>query len=419
MGECYRIIAGMNNDDLPPVEMDTEMMMLAVDEAVSILGNDWFARRLSKEKADRAIAQGRDPMRQRVLHRPRHIIVEWYLTFLAWLEAFVRHDDQACPQGSMFLASFSGDLAKVKDCSGLHHILPRLRDPEEFLAAAFEVEVASYYVGSGWTVEFIETTVERSPDIKVTRDDGTVFWVECKRRDELSGRDVLISKFWDQLLNVLYRAWRPIKSNVAVTLIASGDPALEELDNLRNALVTAAKYLTEHVERNQMEVRGFTSDCKYRFTIDYLADPDQEIPLPFHMGPADLFFLQGHVRRSEEGTAYLINPVLCSFTNEIPTDKYVGVFNAFKSAVGQLPEGGPGVIWIRLPYPQNEGHARADLQNMTAKLENALSGVHNTRVNCVVLSSRVISQEPISGASALTFRHISASMMHKNPRYLV
>ena len=63
-------------------------------------------------------------------------------------------------------------LEKAKACKGFGRLRNRLKNKKEFYGAAFEVEVGASYVAKNWDVEFVEEGNERSPDLKITRDDG-------------------------------------------------------------------------------------------------------------------------------------------------------------------------------------------------------------------------------------------------------
>ena len=60
----------------------------------------------------------------------------------------------------------------------------RLKEWEQFDAAYYEVQAAIAFRRYG-TVEFVPTDKTKTPDLKVSRDDQTMF-VECNRKDRIS-----------------------------------------------------------------------------------------------------------------------------------------------------------------------------------------------------------------------------------------
>lgn len=407
-------------DDRPPIEVNVNAMESLIDEALTILDKNWFARRISKDRVDRDSAKTRNHSRQRVRYSPKHPLVQWHVEYEAWRDAYTRENEVPLNQCALLLTTFASNLVKVKDAIGLEHILIRLREPDGFMATSFEVEVATGYVNRGWSVEFVETGAQRSPDLKVTIDDGKVFWAECKYREEMTGRDANILKFWEQLQDKIYRAWGPAKTNVAVILRSASDPVQIELDGISNAILQCAQILVNHAQRDALVMNGKSQDEKFEFTLQYLADPDKELPFNGFSGQGtDWFSWMGEQMHIGGSKVIVRNPKFFGFTNMNPSDKYAGVMNSFNSAVGQLPETGPGVIWIRVPYPIGDTRAQEDLDAMAAKLQAELSGTHNSRVNSVILSARVFSTATNEGRPALTYRHVSAPIVHKNPRHIM
>lgn len=407
----------MDPEERPPINFDFNHMPLLIEEALEVIGKNWFDRRLKNELQAREAAQKRGQRKHRISYTAKHPFVRWYVEYVNWRDAFALDNDIPLNQSALLLATFVSNLVKVKNAAGLEGILRKLRNSDEFLATAFEVEVASGYVNKNWNVEFVETGVERSPDLKVTTDTGKVFWAECKCRDEMTGRDAEILKFWEHLQDKLYRVLAPAKINVALVVRSTCDPIFSELHGVADAILQASQVIVKHSERNRLEMRGKSRDEKYEFNLLYLADPDHEQPVGvFSDMGADWFAWYGEFRHDGNGNTFVRNPIFFGFTNMTPTDRYVGALNSFGSAVGQLPDSGPGVIWIRIPCPMGEARAQTELEKMATRLEKELSGPHNTRVNCVILSARFFSTEPNEGRPALTYRHVSTVITHKNPR---
>ncbi len=392
----------------------------AIEDGIVILGKEWFSRQRKKDMLERKAVQEKDSTKQRLRHSPRHPIIQWYYEYSRWLETAAAGDEIPANQSTLLLASLASNLIKVKASIGFQHILPRLRNPEEFSAAAFEVEVASSYINREWEVEFIRPCEERTPDIKVVKKCGLIFWVECKCRDQHSGRDQLISGFWENVQEKLYRAWMPSKMNFGVMLKTKHDPVRSDLEEVVQAIIRAANQINDHPERRTLSIHGKVLHDKYDFSLFYLSDPDEELAFSgFNDGGADWFSMEGEVMYNANGEGLIRNPKFYGFTNSNPPDKYTGVLNAFKSAVGQLPDQGPGVIWLRIPAPTSGTQSESDMKSMVKRLEREVSGRHNTRVNCVILSARFFSTEHNQGQPEVAYRHVSAIIEHSNPKFVI
>ncbi len=179
------------------IDLALDQIVEITEEGINILGMKWFSRQRTKDMRKREAVQQTDRTKQRLRYAPEHPIIQWHYEFSKWREAIASGLEIQANQSTLQLASFTRDLVKVKNATGLEHVLARLQRPKEFSAAAFEVEVAASYINKEWEVEFIKPSNERSPDIKVTTNNDLVFWVECKCRDQLSGRDSLISALWE------------------------------------------------------------------------------------------------------------------------------------------------------------------------------------------------------------------------------
>ncbi len=402
------------------IDLALDQIVDIAEEGINMLGIEWFSRQQTKDMNMREAVHQKNRTKQRVRYTPKHPVIQWHYEYSKWREAIASGLDIQANQSTLLLASFTRDLVEVRKARGLEHMLPRLQNPKEFTAAAFEVEVAASYVKRGWEIEFIQPSAERSPDIRVTTNNGLVFWVECKCRDQLSGRDSKISAFWENLQERLYRAWMPSKMNFGVLLTSAKDPVKSDLEEVADVIMQAANLLYDHPDKRRLGIRGTAIAEKYDFRLQYLSDPDEELAFSgFGDGGADWFSMEGEVMYNANGEGLIRNPKFYGFKNTNPPDKYMGVINAFKSAVGQLPDQGPGVIWLRVPVPTDGARSESDMRSMVTMLEREVSGQHNTRVNCVILSARVFANEQNQGQPAIAYRHISTIIEHNNPKSLL
>jgi hypothetical protein len=166
-------------------------------------------------------------------------------------------------------------LERVLGLNGFEKLEPRLKLKAEFYSAAFEAEIASSYVLRGWEVEFVEEGNNRSPDLKVTREDGP-FFAECKCRDVLTERDRMITLFWVELESGLLRLLGPRKANVAVFVKSLSDPVYSEIDPLKSFILHQIENIMA-VEINSAEKDQIIDPSqKYVMKIYKLSEPDIE-----------------------------------------------------------------------------------------------------------------------------------------------
>ena len=312
-------------------------------------------------------------------------------------------------------------LEKAKACKGFGRLRNRLKNKKEFYGAAFEVEVGASYVAKNWDVEFVEEGNERSPDLKITRDDGAIFWAECKCRDKLTERDKNINSFWKDLESTLLRTLGPKKLNYAIFVKALKDPTFERLPALK-------EYILESINKGGIGSFNFTgqnikSDFdptkNFLLSVARLADPDEEIKTSgFGFQSSEKFdraVIAAETKRDSSGNTYFRNPITIALKNANASDKVSGIIHGFKSAVGQLPEKGPGVIWIRIPdnaWSDNIDQSFKQAENL---LKAELWGTHNQRVNVVFLMTRVFQKLQKGRLTGLSYKPLKLAIEHENP----
>lgn len=309
-----------------------------------------------------------------------------------------------------------GILWPPRDARG--NVIGRLKLPAEFSAASFEVEVAAAYVSAHWAVEFVETGKRKSPDLRVELADGRGFWVECKRRDDFSGREAAVQGFWTGLKEALYRQWGPAKTNVALSLLSRSDPVPADAAELRAAILQAAERLLKVERRGEVHAMGRSGSGKFEFELRFLAEPDAAIPLKgVNGGEGVVWDFSGvFAGTTADGTALIRNPVLFVYKNDAASDRYAGALNSFRAAADQLPADGPGVVWIRVREAAGQPSAEADLQALARALRKELSGDANTRVNSVVLSARVFAHDVVDGRTLFKYSQVAVTIAHERPR---
>jgi hypothetical protein len=398
------------------VDLDGAEIARMVTGACATLGHDWVKRRLQTNDRHRREAAAGNHRKRMIRHEAAHPFIQWLVEYQAWHERCAATNATSPNQSVILIATFSSNLLQARSLSGFDGVLTRLLKPSEFLSASFEIEVSTAYVNKGWSVEFVPAAGEPSPDLKVIDSVGQVFWVECKRRDGVTERDALNQAFFLNLKQALYRRWGPAKTNVGLRLCASTDPETGDLPSLTHRILTAAEQLLAN-RRPDAQVEASDEGGKYVFSLTYLADPDAELPFKgFLAQDGYAFEVSGEVRQTPTGVAQVRNPIWFAFKSGLPSDRFAGAINSFRAAVTQLPVEGPGVVWIRVPYPNGYPNAQSDLETLASVLRKELVAGQNTRVNAVVLSTRFFSSQPNQGKEAMTYAHACAAIEHPEPR---
>lgn len=406
--------SGMEGDNGSLIDLNMESLRRLIDENIQLVGERWLARRLKKDDEERAAARDRNHRKLRVRQQARHPLVQWYQEYVS---AGRGGADDALPGASVvLLATFLSNLGKAKECDGFGDVLARLLVPDEFDAAAFEVEVAVGYLNRGWQVRFIETGDKRSPDLEVVRDDGVTFWAECKCKDGMTERDLANEAFFDSVMTRLYKVWGPSKQNLGLQIAFANDPARGELDDLCELAFALGRQMLGDVPGDREPLLACTVPGRHTVHLHYLADADVTMPFAridyggerseFMFERLETLFLGPQMR----------NPKVFDFRCMVPPDKYQSAINLFGSAVGQIPETGPGVIWIRVPFPNGYTRAGEDMDSMATRIERELAGGQNRRVNAVIFSARWFSHEPNGGAEAISYLHAARAVTHTQPR---
>ena len=162
---------------------------------------------------------------------------------------------------------------------------------------------------------------------------------------------------------------------------------------------------------------------RFLLVAQRLAEPDEEIKTSSIGIQAsedfDRVVIAAEAKVDETGQSYFRNPIAIGFKNAIPSDKVTGIIHALKSAVGQLPEEGPGVVWIRIPDNAWVDQLDHSFQQAETVIKAELSGSHNRRVNAVILMTRVFQKLQKAEMSGLAYRPIIVSIEHQNPRCAV
>lgn len=139
------------------------------------IGSDWFADELQKPKGG------------------RHVLAEWY-EVVCEREAdhqghFTRHDPDSEIGTTLAFRSIAYDVFCLLQAMNLSpKLLARLRHPEQFEGARYELWVAATLARAGFTIEFYDEddrSSKHGEGVATHTATGKKFWIEAKRRHRI------------------------------------------------------------------------------------------------------------------------------------------------------------------------------------------------------------------------------------------
>jgi len=402
---------------LSPIVVTEEILRESLKIASGVVGTRWLNRRIQE-------ATGRTKPRNLRTYsylRPQrhHPLVELFLEFERWRETGARTEPAPA---IMRIGVLADSLKLVRAQPGFEKLVPRLKKSGEFESAAFEIEVAASYRRRNWRVEFVETGDNRTPDLCVTRNDGSTFWVECKRRDELTKRDRLVESIWDDLALSLLKELGPRRLNYFVAVASKHDPKRRDVDRLRRCILMAIESggMGSFDPLSQTTKMVSDIDGDYEFAVQKLAEPDEsraDYPVSTEtMMSFDVSKCGWEKSEDSLKPPVVRNPVFIGLKSYSLSDRVSGVVDALKAAVGQIPEDGSGVVWIRVPDNQWAYTLDSSFAQVRQLLQHELSGEHNRRINAVIVTTGGFRKVQKDGLEALSYEMLQVLIEHSNPR---
>ena len=396
-------------------QAESQIDLIATAENIMLLAEEldfrWVRKKIRQAKGKR-LGNGFEDIRG-VWENSDHPLISLYVEYEKWLEELKKTKNIPLRADFLKLAILANAIRLVKGLKGYEKLIDRLKRREEFESAAFEAEIAASYVARGFDVEFVEEGNERSPDLVVSAE-GKNFWVECKCRDALSDRDKKIFGIWAEVEKSISHYFRTNRLNFSVIIIAKSDPDSDDIKRLRellNNLVTpidGSKFLT------------FETD-KFEILIQKIAESEEIIQAEgFGVRPPvslDQVFMGAEMKHESDGQNFVRNPFFIGFKSNSPPDWVTGIVNTFRTAVGQIPKGGPGVIWIRVPDISWNSDKISPLERASQLLQKQLFGASNRRVNSVFLMKREFEESVKNEVPYLAYRPSIVRLDHQNPQF--
>ncbi|MFS2017526.1 hypothetical protein ACEN88_13215 [Massilia sp. CT11-108] len=415
----------MNKFELPSLTIPE--LMGSVQVISSVIGGDWVMKKMAHEK--RKIEEFKkisENGKHSYLFKPDpHPLIEWALD-LEKLLTHARETHEFTPNESILkLYTLGKILERCQHESGLEKLTDRLKQKDSFFSAFFEAEVAAMYSHKGFSVRFIEEGSNRTPDLYVKRADGLDGYVECKCRDLLTERDEKLKKAWDGLQKGILGEFGPQKISFAVFVKSQNDLEIKDVPSLKNFIIEQYKMggCGKYDRATGDLIYSTDPSGKYQVVVNNWMRPDEEA-----QQEAFNFFVReefDHVtmlcdgRVDENDLPFWKRPIVIGMANEKPSDRVSGIVNAFKSAVGQLSKEKPGAIWIRIPDNSWSNEIEKAGEKAVKLLQAEMDGGANTRVNAVVLATRMTHAVNNGEANGLIYNPLYLTIENKNSAKLV
>lgn len=403
------------------VNLDAPSILHFISTVVDVLGPRWVNRKLQE-------ASAKKPRRKESLKKysylygpPRHTLIDWLLHVDRWRAECLRTRRLALSQPIAKLATLGRALELVRSQKHFNKLVGRLKRQDQFDAAAFEAEVAASYVSRGWEVEFIEEGNQKTPDLRVFTSDGSIFHAECKCRDKLTERDKKLSAIWQELEGSLLRHLGPRRLNYAVIIKARVDPDRSDVETLRETILKAVSSGgMGEVDIKSQTFRTIPDDTgRFDIAVQFLSGPDQEIEAPgLQFGAAeklDRIVMGAEMKVDDSGRKFIRNPIILAFKTATPPDRVTGLIHSLRAASSQLPEKGPGVVWIRVPDNSWGGDVKDSFARAEQLIREQLTNGRNRRVNAVFLMTRAFRRLEKDGLQGLVYTPLVVRVDHDNP----
>jgi hypothetical protein len=319
-------------------EPDVHQIMDYASLIRDIVGRKWIYGRLEKERKKKP---PKNLSKHSYLYSPPiHPLIALVLDFERWREECIRTNRFALNEGVIKLAILGRGLQTTQGQKHFDRLVARLRLERQFLSSAFEVEVAASYVERGWTIDFVEEGENRTPDLMVTRSDGSVFWVECKTREQMTERDALLNSVWMRIEQNLLRHLGPNKLNFIVVVRALYGPEATDIEYISNFVLDAVRAGGYGQETDDRKVQSPKLEPSERFEVlvQFVSAPGAQIETSQFgvLGSLkpDRVTIAAEVKHQADGRTFFRNPKAFAFMTADPPDRVKGVVSALRQARG-------------------------------------------------------------------------------------
>ena len=165
------------------------------------------------------------------------------------------------------------------------------------------------------------------------------------------------------------------------------------------------------------------SESQFDIFIRKLSEPDQVIEATqtevITTQALDQGIFGGEWMVDENGKRFTRNPKFIGFKAIPPPDWISGTANLIDAARQQLPQSGPGVVWIRIPDISWRNGVVEPLERVEILIQDKLTGQYNRRVNSAFVMRRIFETTEMDGIPCLACRPIVIRVDHDNPKMVM
>ena len=306
------------------------------------------------------------------------------------------------------LGAFAFSIRALRDrgTAGLDDRLERLI-ASDFESTRFELEVAALHLVMGYEVHFIhELPDQRTPDLEVA---GSIE-VECKRKVELSKRDLAMRDLWGLLERRLYDVL-PDSGAFRVELSTVAAPTRSDVDW---ALSWAKRIAANETGQFDSKVEDGRRSLNVVLLQMVAQDGGIRVTEPSGLDPLEEFDV-GKTEITAKAIGTDLRPVLAvqlAFRTDDKKDWLEGVRSSLKNARGQLSGTRPGVVFVEVPVAV-QASERGQLGTLKEPVHREFR--NSTRLSAVAIAFTGWQQDASGNGQAVAEYHVERNPRAKHP----
>ena len=166
------------------------------------------------------------------LSRRIHPVGRWLYDLALDIERSKQESRLMLGVTSYSILELYNQITQVGKLPGADRIIEKLDHEDQFAGARYELNVAYEHQIHGWNVEVIPESKVKSPDLKVTRGDTSVY-IECK---SLEDKRIRANQAWDYFALRIDRLAQSLGYQLRLKIEAQGFINLNEADALFSSL---------------------------------------------------------------------------------------------------------------------------------------------------------------------------------------
>lgn len=293
-------------------------------------------------------------------------------------------------ENAIFLLNLYFTFEICKNVKNFERILRTLKIDREFFSSCHELDVARYYVELGYKVEAIPETTQKTPDFKVTTNEGDIVYVEAKQLDNLKQKEDVK---WQQLIKNIDSILVKYKKSLQIHIIAT-----ETFDkiNQNEILRILEEYCEKYFNKGNCKATNDYVTLEISKICDWEQEGIEEVPI------SDLGDI--NVTNCIFKNTGMRNLRAISVTKFTKLDIQKTIRNNIQKASKQATNGHPLIIHVGLPNKKSK-----ELLTISDYVQKQVLGDVNRnfeKVNAVILSGSFIEKNSKEANPARDFRII-------------